>query len=70
MPSNTSRLTLEGRLYYMSTKVKTRGGVSAHGALWCRPMVPYGVGPWCLWCRPIVSYGGVVGVQCNHQEQY
>ena len=21
--------------------------VSAHGAVWCRPMVPYGDGPWC-----------------------
>ena len=43
--------------------------VPAHSALWCRPIVPYGVGPWCpmvsahecpmvpahsaLWCRPI-----------------
>ena len=35
--------------------------VPAHSALWCRPIVPYGVFPWCsmvsahgaLWC---ISY--------------
>ena len=44
--------------------------VKVGSALWCRPIVPYGVGPWCfmvsahiaLWCRPKVVIIKVVKV--------
>ena len=44
--------------------------VSAHSAVWCWPIVPYGVGPHCpmvsahiaLWCRPKVAIIKVVKV--------